>query len=64
MSSSMHTFTVGAMSMSSSDLPARDSPSSSGFRISSACSAANMNGIQPSAISPVKAVFFGPIAAM
>ena len=64
MSSSMHTLTVGAISMSSSVRPARARPSSSGLRISSACSAAYMNGIHPSAISPVSAVFFGPIAAM
>ena len=61
-----HTFTVGAISNEPSPMlrPARAAPSSSGLRSSATCSAANRNGIQPSAISPVCAVFLGPIAAM
>ena len=59
----MNTCTVGAMSKPSSDLPERAAPSSSSGRSSETCSGLNSVGIQPSAISPASAVFFGPIAA-
>ena len=59
----MQRLTVGAMSKSSSDLPERAAPSSSSGRSSETCSGENSVGIQPSAISPASAVFFGPIAA-
>ncbi len=62
-SSEMSTFTVGAMSKSSSVRPARCAPSSSGAISTSRCSGARKTGSQPSAISPVSATFFGPIAA-
>ena len=45
-------------------LPARSNPSSSSGRNAATCSGENSVGIQPSAISAVSAVFFGPIAAM
>ena len=44
--------------------PARAKPSSSSGRNSATCSGENSVGIQPSAISAVSVVFFGPIAAM
>ena len=59
----MKTLTVGAMSKPSSERPARAAPSSSDERSSGRCSGENSVGIQPSAISPASAVFFGPIAA-
>ncbi len=53
----MATFTIGAMSKSSLTSPrsSRNSPTFSGEK---------KVGIQPSAISPVSAVFLGPMAAM
>ena len=59
-------FTVGAMSKSASDFPppARAKPSSSSGRNSATCSGEKSVGSQPSAISAVSVVFFGPIAAM
>ena len=59
----MNTWTVGAMSKCSSDFPERAAPSCSSGRSSETCSGENSVGIQPSAISPASAVFFGPIAA-
>ena len=59
----MYTLTVGAMSKPSSDLPERSAPSCSSGRSSETCSGVNSVGIQPSAISPARAVFLGPIAA-
>ena len=41
----------------------RAAPSSSSGAASRTCSGENSVGIQPSAISPASAVFFGPIAA-
>ena len=54
------------MSKSANDLPppARAKPSSSSGRNSATCSGEKSVGIQPSAISAVSVVFFGPIAAM
>ena len=66
-SSSIETFTFGAMSKESSIAlppPARAAPSSSSARNSPTCSGEKKVGSQPSAISPVSWVFFGPIAAM
>jgi hypothetical protein len=62
-SSVTKTLTVGAMSNPSRVRPARAAPSSRCVRNSATCSGANSVGIQPSAISPASAVFFGPIAA-
>ena len=45
-------------------LPARAAPSSSSSRDPSTCSGEKKIGSQPSAISPVSCVFFGPIEAM
>ena len=67
MSSSMQRLTFGAMSNESSirlPLPARAAPSSSSVRNSATCSGEKNVGSQPSAISPVSVVFFGPIAAI
>ncbi len=44
-------------------LPDRAAPSCKSGRSSETCSGENSVGIQPSAISPASAVFFGPIAA-
>jgi hypothetical protein len=60
----MRTFTVGAMSKSSSVRPAFCAPSSSSGRNSWTCSGEKKIGSQPSAISPVSATFLGPMAAM
>ena len=59
----MFTLTVGAMSKPSSERPARAAPSSRFARSIGRCSGESSVGIQPSAISPAKAVFLGPIAA-
>jgi hypothetical protein len=47
-----------------SERPARAAPSSSSSRESPTCSGEKKIGSQPSAISPVSCVFFGPIEAM
>ena len=62
-SSEMYALTVGAMSNPFSERPARVAPSSSSDRKSETYSGEKKVGIQPSAISPASAVFFGPIAA-
>ena len=59
----MKTLTVGAMSKSSSVRPPAAAPSSRFLRSSGRNSGDSSVGIQPSAISPASAVFFGPIAA-
>ena len=67
MSSSTAIETIGAMSKPSGRPPPplrRAAPSSSSARASFMCSGEKKVGIQPSAISPVSCVFFGPIAAM
>ena len=55
------TLTVGAMSKSSSERAGScRRPPAGSVRNSATCSGANRVGIQPSAISPASAVFFGP----